>query len=55
MTPRTIAAYIALLAGAFVAGSEVVDLFRDEASFTVDHFLLGLTAMGLPTLSKPQS
>jgi hypothetical protein len=46
MNPERLAAWFMVAAGAFVAGSEVVDLFIDERTFTTDHFWLGAGLLG---------
>ena len=49
-----IACSLIILGGAFVAGSEIWDIFDDEANFTTDHFILGMSqlAMGAGISSK---
>lgn len=50
MNRNETAAWIRIAIGTFVAGSEVVDIFIDERSFTVDHFVLGCALLSTQPL-----
>jgi hypothetical protein len=52
MTPQKIGIWFLLLAGAFVAGSEIIDLFIEEKNFTTDHFLLGTGLIATAVIGK---